>query len=425
MDSSQENISRLTDHLFRHEAGKMVAVLTRIFGLHNLDLAEDVVQDAFGKAIAEWRFKMPQNPSAWLMLVAKNKAIDTVRRQRHQREFAEEAATLLKSEYTAAPVIENLFMEHEIQDSQLRMIFACCQPALSESDQLALTLKTCSGFSIHEIASALFSDDEVVKKRLQRARTFVAEKGIRFDIPSGNELKNRLDTVLHTIYLIFNEGYNSSGKTELIRRDLCEEAIRLALLLTENSYTRRPKCLALVSLLTLQASRFDARLDESGSIVLLEDQDRIKWNDELIRIGMAYLEKSIGGDEVTEYHIEAAIVAEHSMSPDFASTNWNRILSLYDQLKAINPSPVVLLNRAIVVGKIFGPQKAIDEIHTIPQIEKLLHAHYLFPATLGELYVQYGKAREAARHFEIAIALTHSPSEKALLKRKVSAIPQG
>ena len=397
----------------------MVAVLTRIFGLHNLDLVEDVVQEAFGKALTEWRFKVPDNPPAWLMVTARNKAIDTVRRQRYQREFAEEAAALLRSEYTAAPIIETFFMEHEIQDSQLRMIFACCQPALSEADQIALTLKTCSAFSIHEIASALLCDDEVIKKRLQRARTFVADKGIRFDIPTGNELKRRLDIVLHTIYLIFNEGYNSSSKTELIRKDLCEEAVRLAYLLKENSYTRHPKCMALLSLLTLQVSRFDARLDDSGGIVLLEDQDRTKWNHALIQIGMEYFEKSVGGDELTEYHIEAAIVAEHSISFDFATTNWKRILSLYDQLKTMNPSPAVLLNRAIVIGKIDGPQMAIDEIHSIPEINKLVHTHHLFAATLGELYRQAGKTNESAQFLQIAIALTHSPSEKALLQRKL------
>jgi RNA polymerase sigma factor (sigma-70 family) len=417
-----ENISNITDHLFRHEAGKMVAVLTRIFGLHNLDLAEDVVQEAFGKAITDWKLKMPDNPSAWLMLTAKNKAIDILRRQRHQKEFAKEASALLKSEYTATPVIENFFMEHEIQDSQLRMIFACCHPALSEADQIALTLKTCSGFSIQEISSALLSDHEVIKKRLQRARSFIVEKEIKFSIPTGNQLKRRLDIVLHTIYLIFNEGYNSSSKAELIRKDLCGEAMRLSLLLTENSFTSHSKCLAMVSLLSLQASRFDARLDEEGSIVLLEDQDRSKWNHELINIGMQFFERSIGGDELTEYHLEAAIVAEHSMSSNFAATNWNRILSLYDLLKRLNSSPVVFLSRAIVISKIDGPQQAIDEIHAIPEIGKLIHSHYLFAATLGELYRQLGKTSDAEQSFKMAIELTHSPSEKALLKRKLAAL---
>jgi RNA polymerase sigma factor (sigma-70 family) len=286
------NIQQLADHLFRHESGKMVAVLTRLFGLKNLELSEDVMQDAFAKALREWTFKIPDNPSAWLMQTAKNKAIDIIRRERYQKEFAEETAALLKSEYTTVPVVEKLFMEHEIQDSQLRMIFACCHPELSEADQIALTLKTCSGFGILEIAGSLLSNHEAIKKRIQRAKAVITEKNIRFDIPTGKELQQRLDIVLHVLYLIFNEGYNSSDKEELIRKDLCQESIRLSLLLTEHSYTRHPKCFSLVALMALLASRFDARLDEQGEIILLEDQDRSKWNQELITIGLHYLNQA-------------------------------------------------------------------------------------------------------------------------------------
>ncbi|NJO25416.1 MAG: sigma-70 family RNA polymerase sigma factor, partial [Bacteroidia bacterium] len=189
MQSPNDNITQLTEHLFRHQAGKMVAVLIRIFGLQNLELAEDVVQDAFAKALQEWKFKLPENPAAWLMTVAKNKAIDVVRRQRYQRDFAADMAPLLKSEYTITPVIDRLFMETEIQDSQLRMIFACCHPALNETEQIALTLKTCSGFSVEEIARALLSNSEAIKKRLQRAKQFIADEQLQFDIPLGDELK--------------------------------------------------------------------------------------------------------------------------------------------------------------------------------------------------------------------------------------------
>jgi RNA polymerase sigma factor (sigma-70 family) len=421
---SQDKIYQLADHLFRHEAGKMVAVLTRIFGFHNLDLAEDVVQEAFGKALKDWRFKIPDNPSGWLVQTAKNKAIDIVRRQRYQRDFANETSLLLKSEYTAAPIIENLFMEHEIQDSQLRLIFACCHPTLSEADQIALTLKTCSGFSIQEIASALLSNNESIKKRLQRARSFITDNKIQFDIPTGNELKKRLDTVLHTIYLIFNNGYNSSTREELIRKDLCEEAMRLVLLLTQNRFTSNPKCHALFSLLSLLASRFDARLDEEGEIVLLEDQDRRKWNQELIDIGLQFLEKSVGGDELSEYHLEAAIVAEHTTAPSFMETNWERILTLYDLLVQMNPSPVVLLNRAIVLSKIENPHKAIEAILRIPRVDELIQSQYLFSATLGELYSELGQQEEAKRLLGRAILLTHSSPEKKLLKKKLSALNQ-
>ena len=422
MTSSNDNVHQLTDHLFRHQAGKMVAVLTRIFGLQNIELAEDVVQDAFAKAIKEWTYIVPENPAGWLMTVAKNKAIDVVRRQRYQKEFAADVALLLKSEYTVQPVIDKLFMETEIQDSQLRMIFACCHPALSETEQVALTLKTCSGFSVDEIARALLSNIEAIKKRLQRAKQFIAEEKLQFDIPVGDELKKRSDTVLNVLYLLFNEGYNSSSKTDLIRKELCEEAIRLSLLMTENKYTNHPKTLSLVALMTLLVARFDARLDEHGEIILLQDQDRSKWNRELINIGLDYLNQSAEGDELSEYHIEAAIVAQHSMANNFTETNWQQILIMYDMLAQLNPSPVVLLNRAIVISKTDGPAKAITTIHTIPGIEKLVEKHYLFAATLGELHSQLLNHYEARRHFEKAISLTNSPVEKKLLQKKLDAM---
>jgi RNA polymerase sigma factor (sigma-70 family) len=415
-------IYKLADHLFRYESGKMVAVLTRIFGLHNLELAEDVMQEAFAKALKDWTYKVPENPSAWLMRTAKNKAIDLIRRERYHKEFSEETAALLKSEYTTVPVIEKLFMENEIQDSQLRMIFACCHPALAEADQMALTLKNCSGFGIREIAGALLTNEETIKKRLQRAKAFIVEKNIRFDIPEGSDLKKRLDVVLHILYLIFNEGYNSGNKDTLIRKDLCEEAIRLSLLLTENKFTGSAKSYSLVALMALLSSRFDARLDESGEIILLEDQDRSKWSQELIAAGVEYMEKASEGNEINEYHLQAAIVATHSFAKTFDETDWQLILSLYDRLAEINPSPSVFLNRAIVLGKIAGPAKAIKEILSIEKIEKLIETHYLFPAVLGDLYKQTGDKKMAARYLREATALTTSVTERRLLEKKLNSL---
>ncbi|MFL5728895.1 MAG: RNA polymerase sigma factor, partial [Cytophagaceae bacterium] len=376
----------------------------------------------FAKALKDWAFQVPDNPSGWLMQTAKNKAIDMIRRERYKKEFAEETSALLKSEYTASSVIEKLFMEHEIQDSQLRMIFACCHPGLAEADQIALTLKTCSGFDVQEIAGALLSNQETIRKRLQRAKALITEKNIRFDIPTGAKLKQRLDMVLHTLYLIFNEGYSSSGKENLIRKDLCEEAIRLSLLLTENKYTSQPKCYSLVALMTLLASRFDARLDEQGEIILLEDQNREQWDQVLIGIGIDYLDRASQGDELTEYHIEAAIVAEHSFARSFAETNWQLILSLYDHLISLNPSPAVFLNRAIVMGKINGADKAIEEILSMKDIDKLLESRHLFPAVLGDLYRQNGDVKKASKYLEKAISLTQSPAEKNLLKKKLNSL---
>ena len=422
MISSTENVNKLADHLFRHEAGKMVAVLTRIFGLPNIEIAEDIVQDAFAQALKEWTFKTPPNPSAWLMMTAKNKAIDILRRERFQKNYKEEAAYELQSEYSSIPIIENLFMQSEIKDSQLRMVFACCHPSLSYTDQIAFTLKICSGFSVDEIAAALLSNSEKIKKRIQRARKLISEKNIRFDIPVGIELKKRLDAVLHAIYLLFNEGYNSGNKSDLIRKDLCEEAIRLALMLTENEYINHSKCSALVALMSLLASRFESRLNDNGEIILLEEQDRTKWNKDLMNIGLSYLNNSAEGYEVTDYHIEAAIVAEHSIANNFAATNWPRILELYNLLTKINPSPVVLLNRAIVIGKISGASKAIEEINGIPEVGKFIKTNYLFSAVLGEMYKQQKKFAEAKKYFEKAASLTNSEAEKKLIQKKINRL---
>lgn len=422
MISPAQNVNKLADHLFRHESGKMVAVLTRIFGLTNIEMAEDIVQDAFMQALKEWSFKMPPNPSAWLMAVAKNKAIDIIRRERYKENYAKESAAEMQTEYNSVPIIENLFMKNEIKDSQLRMIFACCHPALSYADQIAFTLKICSGFSIDEIAAALLTNKETIKKRIHRARKLIAEKNLKFDIPLGNDLKKRLDTVLHSIYLLFNEGYNSSNKSDLIRKDLCEEAIRLALMLTENEFISQPKCYALVALMTLLASRFESRLDENEEIILLEEQDRSKWSADLIQLGLRYLNQSSDGNEVSDYHIEAAIVAEHSIAKNFSETNWERILYLYDILKEINPSPVVLLNRAIVIGKIYGANQAIEEINFIHDIEKLASSNHLFSAVIGEMHKQNNNIPEAVKYFETALTLTNSNTEKKLIQKKINLL---
>lgn len=416
------NLNNLTDHLFRHESGKMVAVLTRIFGLSNINLAEDIVQDAFLQALKEWKFQVPPNPSAWLMMTAKNKAIDELRRERIKQNYEQETSYKLSSEYFSIPIIENFFMQNEIRDSQLRMIFACCHPALSESDQIAFTLKICSGFSIEEIAAAFLVNSDTIKKRIQRAKKMLKEKNIVFDIPAGADLKKRLDVVLHSVYLLFNEGYNSSDKDSLIKKDLCEEAIRLAIILSENDYIFQPKCFALLALMCLLAARFDSRLSSDGEIILLAEQDRTTWNKELIEIGLDYLNRSSSGEEITDYHIEAAIATEHCIAESFANTNWERILHLYDILKKINSSPIVLLNRAIVIGKIEGPGKAIDEIKSIPYIEKYIVSNYLFSAVLGELYKQLNDIAEAKNYFVIALKMTKSDTEKKLLQKKIKSL---
>lgn len=413
----------LVDHLFRHESGRMVSAMTRLFGLHNLALAEDVVQEAFEKAFLEWRLNpIPPNPSAWLIVTARNKAIDAIRKNRHNIEFSEDIAFLLNSEYTAVSTVNEMFLDGEIADSQLRMIFTCCHPALSPEMQIPLTLRTLSGFGIQEIANALLTNRETINKRLYRARQFVREHGVRFEIPAGDDLAPRLDSVYTVLYLMFNEGYNSGKVDELIRKDLCAEAMRLCLLLSEHKIGGVPGTYALLSLMCFHASRFDSRINTENEIVLLQDQDRSTWDRELIRRGQYYLERATEGGEVSEYHIEAAISAQYCLVPRFEDTDWRAIAGLYDALLTMKRSPLVKLNRAVVLARIHGPEAAIDEIHRIEGWESLAARHYLYNAVLGQLYLEAHDVEKAKHFIAAAGSLTSSEAEKKLLNKKLSSI---
>ena len=415
---SDESSQQLVDHLFRHEAGKMIAVLTRIFGIHNLELVEDTVQETFLKALQAWKYRqVPDNPSGWLMRVARNKTVDLIRRQQKFADISEELAGRLRSD--TEHTIEQFFLDTEIADSQLRMIFTCCHPALNPEDQVALTLKTVSGFGVQEIAKALVSNEAAIQKRLYRAKEYIRQHSIRFEIPVGLSLQNRLDSVYTVLYLLFNEGYNSVKADELIRYDLCAEAMRLCKLLEEHRTGAVPSTFALLSLMCFQASRFDSRMGEDNTIILLEQQDRSKWDQELIQMGYYYLNRSSAGDQLSVYHIESAIAAEHCLAPDFESTNWQSLLRLYDFLLERKPIPVVQLNRAILLAQLQGPGTAIDTILDIPGIEDLLRHHYIFSAVLGDLYGKAGNTGEARRHLEKAHDLTTSLAERKLLREKL------
>ena len=410
----------MVDHLFRYEAGKMVSILTRIFGIHNLELAEDVVQEAFVKATQQWGFNgVPQNPSGWLLQVAKNKAIDVIRRQKYSTNFAEDLSYIAKSEWTIN-TIGNFFLETEIEDSQLRMIFTCCHPDLQAESQIALTLKTLSGLSVSEIAKALLTNEATINKRLYRAKQFIREENIKFEIPVGNELYERLENVYTVIYLLFNEGYNSGSSDSLIRKDLCIEAIRLCKLLSEHQVGEKPETFALLALMCFHAARFDSRIDNEGSIILLKEQNRKLWNRELIDRGNYYLNKSSDGDDYTPYHIEAAIASIHCNTESFGKTDWKTILKLYDALLIKKDTPVIRLNRAIVAAKVFSPDKAIEEINKIDGIESLINSYYLFSATLGDMYLQKQEFSAAKSYLNKAFSLTTSNAEKDLIKKKIA-----
>jgi RNA polymerase sigma-70 factor (ECF subfamily) len=412
----RQHINKAVDHLFRHEAGKMVAVLTRLLGMQNLETAQDIMQDTLLKAMNTWSYKgLPENPAAWLMKAAKNKAIDFLRRQKKFSELSPQYAHLLQSEYTLTPTVSQLFLENEIADSQLRMIFACCHPAIPEESQVALTLKTLCGLSVCEITKAFLTHDETIAKRIYRAKEKIKAEKIELEVPQGQQLTQRTDAVLKTLYLLFNEGYNSSHPEQLIREDLCAEAMRLCHLLTEQKLAARPKTKALLSLMCFQASRFTARLDDKGNIIVLKYQDRSKWYRPLIQKGFDYLDAAAEPFEESPYHLEAAIASLHAAAPSFEQTDWKSIYHLYELLYNMQPGPVVAMNKAIASAYLSGRKKALQELQAIKGLEN----HHLYYATIGEMYFEMQERGLAKEYFEKAMRLTNSEAEKKLLREKI------
>ena len=421
MSLSNEPVQQLADHLFRNESKKMVSVLTKIFGIENLETAEDVVQDTLLQAMNVWKLKgIPDNPSAWLFRVAKNKAIDIIRRGKHsvQFDFSDNEKILLTSEYTLNTAMETFWKEEFIKDDLLRMMFACCHPGISKENQITLMLKTLCGFSTAEIAKAFITSEETVSKRLYRTKEFFRQHKVKLVIPSADEIKNRTDSVLNTIYLLFNEGYNSTNSEELIRKDVIAEAMMLCKLLTENSHTQQPEVFALMALMCFHSSRSDSRLTTEGEIILLPMQDRKKWDTKLIDEGNEYMNKAAFGDTVSPYHIEAAIAYEHCSAKLFKDTNWERILEYYKWLCKISPSPINELNKTIAVMELYGAPEALYELQSIND-KKKLGSYYLYHSVLGEIYSRINNLKSAKQHFETAIQLTHSETERKMLKNKI------
>ncbi|HYM21179.1 MAG TPA: sigma-70 family RNA polymerase sigma factor [Candidatus Kapabacteria bacterium] len=409
-------------HLFRRESGKMVSVLTRVFGPHNIDLVEDVVQDTLLKALEQWRFRgIPENPSGWLYTVAKNKALDIVRRERLKNNLNDEIAYLLKSEYSVIPTLHELFSKSEIQDDQLRMMFVCCHPSISQETQVAMILKTLCGFGVREIASAFITNDEVIQKRIYRGKQVFREEQIALELPSEVHLEDRLDGVLQALYLLFNEGYSSASSDELIRKDLAEEALRLTLMLTENERTALPQVYALSALMMFHLARLSSRIDESGNILLLDEQDRSKWDERFIARGLEYLDRSASGDELTTYHIEAAIASVHATARSSRETDWAQIVVLYNKLYDKNRSPVTALNRSIAISELKGPKAGLAAIDTIENLN-LLHDYFLLPAAKGEFYSRLNDTENAYKYFTEALNLTDSVYEKKLLQKKIARL---
>ena len=408
----------LHEHLFRHEAGRMTASLTRLFGVQNLALVEDVVQDAFCRALEVWKLRgVPANPSAWLMTTARNRALDMIRRERTARTFAPEVTRLLETEWTAAAVVAEAFSGDVVLAEQLRMMFSCCHPDLAEPAQIALILNILCGFAAPEIAAAFLTGRAAIEKRIARGRRLLAGSSTLFDL-SDADFAARLSAVHRALYLLFNEGYHGASTHGAVRAELCDEAMRLTALLREHRATRTPATFALSALMALHAARLPARIDAAGELQSLWEQDRSAWNHTLIAEGQELLDRSAAGDELTAYHVEAAIAAVHAAAPTVAGTDWNAIVTLYDRLMEIAPSAVVALNRAIAIAQRDGPDQGIEAIERIADRERL-GAYPFFPAALGELERRRGNVGEARTYFGQALRLARSDAERRYIERRI------
>lgn len=410
-----EKISLLVEHLFRHEAGKMVASLAGVFGLEHLTLAEDVVQEALARALQTWPFHgVPANPAAWLMRTSRNLALDVVRREKVFRDKEPELVRLM-DRTSLAPAAAP-----EITDDTLRLMFVCCHPQIPAEAQVALALKTLCGFSPAEISRAFLTTEAAVAKRLTRAKQKIREARVPFEIPTGEELVRRLDSVLQSLYLMFNEGYKASSGEKLIREDVCREAIRLTGLLVEHPAGNQPKTHALLALMLLNAARIPARMDHEGNLLLLQDQNRSNWDQSMLARGMFHFARSAAGNEVSVYHLQAGIAACHCAARDYASTDWKQILTLYDRLVALDDSPVVALNRAIVIANLHGPKAGLEAIAAVRDLAAL-NTYYLLHAVLGEFESRLNRPQAAAGHFRKSIQLAGTKTEEVFLTKKLRA----
>lgn len=407
------------EHLFRHESARLIAALTRIFGVHNLALAEDVVQDALCRALEVWKFRgPPENPSAWLLATAKHRALDILRRERTALRFAPEFGRLLESEWTLAPVVDAQFEEHAIRDDQLRMMFSCCHPRLPEAAQIALVLNVSCGFGAREIASAFLVGEAAMEKRIARAKKVLCASKKLFELAGAEDFGARLSAVQRALYLLFNEGFHGAGEDSAVQAELCVEAMRLTALLLEHPLAATPSTCALGALMCLHAARLPARVDEEGNLRPLAQQDRARWDGHLVLEGRRLLQQSATGAELSPYHLEAAIASVHSLAERACETRWDLIVPLYDTLLLVRPSPVVALQRAIAVGESEGPARGLEELRRIAGRERL--ENYSFHhAALGEMELRLGHGNEARGHFRKAHALARSPMERRFLDRRL------
>jgi len=421
---SKDHIDTTLNHLFRQESGKMVAVLIKIFGTENIEIAEDVVQDALVSALETWKFRgVPDNPKAWLYRTARNKAIDIIRRKKHSKtiDFSDPERKLLTSEYTLASTMDNFWKEQHIKDDFLGMMYACCHPDISSENQVTFILKSLCGFSTKEVARSFLTSEDTISKRLYRTKEYFRKHKIRPRIPFPEEINAKTKVVLSTIYLMFNEGYNSTHSDQLIRKDLLSQALWLCKSLLDNERTQLPEVYALMALMLFHTARVDSRISDDGELILLSDQDRSLWNQKIISQGNNYLNQSAFGESLSTYHLEAAIAYQHCTASSYGTTNWKEILSYYDLLLTIDNDPIVLLNRCLVILELNGPEEVLKTIEEIKG-HKIMSKYYLYHAILGEIHERLMEPNKAIKYYQQAIELTQSQPEKQLLQKKIGRI---
>jgi len=391
----------------------MVSVLCKLFGIQYIDVAQDIVSDTFLRAAESWGLKgLPANPTAWLYTVSKNKAIDLWKRQKL---FSEKITADLLHTNNATQEIAIDWSNKNIGDSQLQMMFAVCHPEIPLEAQIGLSLNILCGFGVDEIADAFLSNKETIYKRLNRAKEKLRNARISMELPPNAEINKRLNAVLTTLYLLFSEGYYSSSQNTTLRQDLCVESMRLTLMLTENAQTNTPPANALLSLMCFHTSRFEARTNSSGDLVLYEDQDESLWNQELIIRGEYYLNRASTGNKLSKFHLEAAIAYWHTHKRD-TTEKWENILQLYNRLLQLEYSPIAALNRTYALSKANGPLEAIAAA------EKLkLDGNHLYHSLLGNLYSEIDPAK-ALQHFEKAHGLAKTMAEKMVIQQNIRRV---
>ncbi len=406
----------MLDHLFRHQAGRITAHLARILGPARLDLAEESVQEAMLRALQTWPERgIPENAAAWLFRVARNAAMDAIR---HDRMTAEKSGAIAAELLRAEPSPGDPDFEEQLRDDELRMIFMCCHPDLPRDSSIALSLKSVGGFSVREIARAFLAEDEAIAQRLVRAKRQIRDGRLTLEMPSEADLERRLDAVLEIVYLVFNEGYAVHEGETLIRHDLCGEALRLGRMLAASSLAA-PRVHALLALMAFQAARLAARVDSSGDLVLLNDQDRSLWDQSLIALGFHHFDRCMDGDRISEYHVQAAIAATHARASGAESVDWSAILQLYDQLWEMTGSPVVALNRAVAISKVRGPREGFAA--TEPLINNpMMRDYHLLLSVRGHLLLEIGEPAQAADCYRAALQCRCSEPERRFLRKKLA-----